>query len=220
MSLETERLINSTFTFKVLCIEDVIPKQFYNHIYLTGLTWMDHVRTIVIKHYEKFLIILECNDFENNKDNSIMYVDADIEFISDQFPDIYTAKGMCSYPQLNPTFAKADTSEKLKNPETAFDYVINGEAYANAHKDYILKKRHFKPSIAYGENCMIYIRYESINTFKSCVSDYSLSIDFHKNPSRGVSRCVDPFYIENHTFIYLQLVKHLQHRNDLSWTYI
>ncbi|QHR78492.1 hypothetical protein KM759_gp083 [Lymphocystis disease virus 4] len=219
MSLDTEKELVSAFTFRTLCLEDVIPKRFYDHIYSSTLTWMDNVRIIVIKHYDKILRALEIYDFEVDKDNSIMYVDADIEFISNQFPDIYTANGVCSYPQLNPIFTQADVNGDLKDPERAFNYVINGQAYAAARTDYALKKRQYKPSIAYGENCMICVRYRSIDTFKFYVSDYSLSIDFHTDPCRRMLRYSDPLYIENHTFIYLQLVKHLYHRHDLSWTY-
>ncbi|AOC55105.1 hypothetical protein LCDVSa021R [Lymphocystis disease virus 3] len=217
MTVETEKFVKTNFKFKVLCIEDVVPLQFYKHVYTNDLTWMDHVRIVGIKHYDK---ILQALDLEIVEGNSIMYVDADVEFISNQFPEIYTAKGFCSYPQLNPVFAKADVENKLKNPETAFDYVIEGKAYADARREYVLKKILFRPVIAYGENCMICVRYDAVELFKKYVTDYALSVDFHRNPNKGGSRGLDCFYMENHTFIYLQLIKHLRHRNDLSWTHV
>lgn len=227
MTFETEQKLYLLFPnfICILCIEDVLFFHIYSHVYVSNLIWMDYIRIAVIKNYRIFLQALRYKAPKNiikalnsNEGNSLMYVDSDLEFISTNNFEIYTANGMCSYPQLNAAFNYSDKTGQLKNHETAFNYVISGKAYEDARKDYILKKRNCKPVIAYGENCMISVRYDAVDLFKRCIGDQSLSIDFHKNPNRDKLHCSDPLYAENHTFIYLQLLKHLRHRHDLSWT--
>ncbi|AOC55096.1 hypothetical protein LCDVSa012L [Lymphocystis disease virus 3] len=223
MTIETEKMINTVFIkpLHVLCLEDVIHPCLYQYFYKPDLGLMDHVRIAVIKYFKKFLTAL-CKLNPDLSDcltgNSIMYVDSDVEFISNQFPNLYTAEGLCSYPRLNKIFAEADKTQELSDPKRAFKYVITGQAYTDARQDYALKNRSYKPVIASGENCMICVRYDAIELFKNRVKDDSLIVDFHINPFENHHRQnLDSFYIENHTFIYLQLIKHLKHRNDSSW---
>ncbi|QLI60725.1 hypothetical protein [Scale drop disease virus] len=216
----------------VLCLEDVIPFESYKHQYTSDLCLLDYLRIDIIKNYKLILQTLrrEASDIfttmlNTNNGNSMMYLDMDIDLISDKMPSIiYTPKGMCSFPNLNILFAQSDHLGKLNDPNSAMQYILSGEAYENARIYYKQKGRSYKPTLANGENCMLCVAYTEIEYFKNCVDDNSLIIDFHCdpacytfNPNCRDSINSDPLYIVHHTMMYLQLRQHMHHRSDKSW---
>lgn len=221
----------------MLCLEDlrdVIPFNTYKAYYSVDLELMDHLRILVINHIKALLpyikeTALKANNhvypemLARNGGNAVMYCDMDL--CANYIPTVYAKNGLCSWAQLRGMFTRHSHKDKASlehakhfkgNWQEIADYILSGNAHKAARKIYREFNINYRLSLAEGENCMVYAHYDSIEQFTQKVKPASLIIDFHTNPDLNLGN-PDKMYVENHVYIYLQLLPHMSHLADGTW---
>lgn len=231
----------------VLCLEDmpdVIPRESYEDFYQI-IELESHLPLAVIAHAEDVIQRLwrtACDrgkrqyalSLASNKGNAIMYVDMNIVFTTQKVPVVYAKHGMCTWPELNALFTHEDCNTSnldqgvmkiirkhagmfRKGWKDIIQYVLHGEAYNTANRITKARGQEIKPAIAKGLGSMILVAYSAIPRFREIlVYNYTLR-DLHTPPEFRYVCTTDPFYRENHTLVYLQLIPYMERAVDMVW---
>lgn len=174
----------------------------------------------------------------SNRGNAIMYLDMDIVFTTKTVPVVYAKDGMCTWPDLNRWFTHENCKPNTVNPtiekaikkhadvfhedwQTIIRYVSTGDAYNTANRiteaRYGQKKRYTYPAITRGYPSMILVEHSAIPKFRTLTESGLAISDFHTDPACRYIATSDPFYRENHTFIYLQLLPYMERDIAMAW---